>query len=47
MWCLKTWFRGGLDSGRFVIGLNDLEGHFKSKWFYDSMIGRVSNVELI
>lgn len=33
--CYGTWFRGGLDSVMFMVGLNDLNGHFQPKWFHD------------
>ncbi|KAK4815132.1 hypothetical protein QYF61_017573, partial [Mycteria americana] len=38
MWCLGTWFSGGLGSARLTVGLDDLKGLFQSKQFYDSMI---------
>ena len=38
MWCLGTWFSGGLGSIRLTLGLDDLKGPFQPKWFYDSMI---------
>jgi len=36
MWCLGTWFSGGLGSARWTVGLDDLTGLFQPKWFYDS-----------
>ena len=38
MWRLGTWFSGGLGSARLMVGLNDLQGLFKPKRFYDSTI---------
>jgi len=38
MWCLGSWFSGGLGSVRLALGLNDLEGLFQRKQYYDSMI---------
>ena len=38
MWCLGTWFSGGLGSARLTVGLDDLKGLFQPKLFYDSMI---------
>jgi len=40
MWCLGTWFSGGLGSVRLMVGLSDLKVLFQPKWFYDSMIYR-------
>ena len=37
MWCLGTWFSGGLGSVRFTVGLDDLKGIFEPKRFYDSL----------
>ena len=37
MWHLGTWFSGGLGSGRFTVGLDDLKGLFQPKQFYDSI----------
>ena len=37
MWHLGTWFSSGLGSVRFMVGLNDLQGLFQPKCFYDSM----------
>ena len=31
MWCLGTWFSGGLGGVRFTVGLNDLKGLFQPK----------------
>ena len=28
MWCLGTWFSGGLDSVRLTVGLNNLKVSF-------------------
>ena len=39
MWCLGTWFSGGLGSARLKVGLDDLKGLFQPKQFYDSMDG--------
>ena len=36
MWCLGTWFSGGLGSLRFMVGLNDVKDLFQPKRFYDS-----------
>jgi len=33
---LGTWFIGGLDSVRFMVGLDDLKDLFQRRWFYDS-----------
>ena len=38
MWCLGTWFSGGLGSVTFKVGLDDLKGLFQPKLFYESMI---------
>ena len=38
MWCLGTWFSGGLDSVRLMVGLDDLRGLFQPKQFSDSVI---------
>lgn len=37
MWCFGTLFSGGLDSVRFMVGL-DPEGLFPLEWFYYSII---------
>ena len=37
MWCLGTWFSGGLGSIRFMVGLSDLQGFFQPEQFYDSI----------
>ena len=37
MWCLGTWFGGGLGSVRAMAGLDDLKGLFQPKWFCHSM----------
>jgi len=39
---LGTWFSGGIDSVRLIVGLNDFEGLLQSKQFYDSMILRTA-----
>jgi len=44
MWCLGTWFSGGLNSARLMIGLDDFKSLFQPKRFYYSMI-LVSNVQ--
>jgi len=36
VWCLATWFSGGLGSARLMIRL-DLKGLFQPKRFYDSL----------
>lgn len=36
MWCLGTWFSGGLSSARLTVGLNQLKGLFQPEGFYDS-----------
>jgi len=33
---LGTWFSGGIDSVRLMVGLDDLEGLLQPKQFYDS-----------
>jgi len=38
MWCLGTWFSGGLGHVRLTDGLHDLQGLFQPKRFYDSMV---------
>ena len=35
---LRTWFSGGFGSVRFMVGLDDLKGLFRPKWFCGSMI---------
>ena len=35
MWCLGTWFSGGLGRDRLVVGLDDLKALFQLKQFYD------------
>ena len=37
MWCLGTWFRGGLGSVWLTVRLDDFKGLFQPKLFYDSM----------
>jgi len=37
MWCVGTWFSGGLGSTRLMVGLGDLKDLLQSKYFYDSM----------
>jgi len=37
MWHAGTWFSGRLGSVRFMVGLDDLQGLFQLKYFYDSM----------
>jgi len=37
MGSLGTWFTGTIDSGRLVVGLDDLEGLLQPKRFYDSV----------
>ena len=37
MWCLGTWFTGGLGSAQLTVGLDDLKGLFQPKQFYDSI----------
>ena len=39
MWCLGTWFSGGLGSVTLMVGLDDLKGLFQPKRFYDSVRG--------
>ena len=39
MWCLGTWFSGGLGSAGLTVGLDDLKGLFQPKRFYDSNTG--------
>ena len=41
MWCLGTWFSGGLGSVRFTVGLDDLKGLFQPKRFCDSLPGKL------
>ena len=41
MWCLGTWFSGGIDSVRLMLGLNDLDGVLQPKQFYDCVIRAV------
>jgi len=41
MWSLGTWFSGGIDSIRLMVGLDDLEGLLQPKRLYDSMLLRV------
>jgi len=36
VWHLVTWFSGGLGSIRFTVGLDNLQGLFQIKRFYDS-----------
>lgn len=35
-WCFGTWFSGGLDSVRLMVGLDDPMGLFQPKCVYDS-----------
>jgi len=35
---LGSWFSGGIDSVRLMVGHDDLEGLLQPKWFYDPMI---------
>jgi len=37
MWHLRTWFSDRLGSARLMVGLDDLEGLFQLKRFYDSI----------
>ena len=37
MWCLGTWFSGGLDSSSWTFGIVDLPALLQPKGFYDSM----------
>jgi len=37
MGSLGIWYSGGIDSIRLMVGLNDLDGLFQSKQFYDSV----------
>lgn len=37
MWCLWTWFTGGLDSAGLTDGLDDIEGLLQPKQFYGSI----------
>ena len=37
MWCLGTWFSGGLGGVRLTVGLDDLKGPFQPKGLYDSI----------
>jgi len=37
MWCLGTWFTGGLSSVRLMVRLDDFKGPFQPKYFYSSM----------
>jgi len=37
MWSLGAWFCDVLGSVRFTVGLDDLQGLFRAKWFYDSV----------
>ena len=37
MQSLGTWFSGGIDSVRLMVGLDDLDGLLQPKQFYDSM----------
>ena len=34
MWCLGTWFSGGLGSVGLTVGLDDVKGLFQPKQFY-------------
>lgn len=43
MWHLGTWFSSGIGSGGLVIGLNDVNGLFQSKCFYNSVFHLESN----
>jgi len=38
MWHLGTWFSGGLDSVKLMVGLRDLTGLFQPKLFFDSIL---------
>jgi len=38
MQSLRTWFSGGTDSIRLMVGLDDLEGLLQPKQFYDSTL---------
>lgn len=38
MWHLGTWCNAGLASAGFMVGLDDIEGLFKPKQFYDFMV---------
>lgn len=39
MWHLGTWFSGGLNSVKLMVGLNDINSLFQSKWFHNSTFG--------
>jgi len=38
MQSLGTWFSGGIESVRLMVGLDDLDSLLQPKEFYDSMI---------